>query len=152
MLTGGQLRMARAALQITVEETAALAGVDKGTIVRIEGGKNAYANTLRAIRSALENQGLVFIEAAQGIHGPTVAFRWDVDEQRKRSDLKGGDATGDGNGINSRAWDEDLGAPAMPDADRASLRRYYEDHPERWARLSPAGKAVLGRAIGAECR
>ncbi len=83
-------------------------------------------------------------------------MRWGVEP--KIAPTKDGDKADKApTGLSSAPWDDEFeeagnGAATMPDADRASLRRYYEDHPERWARLSPAGKAVLGRAIGAECR
>lgn len=148
MITGVQLRMARAALQITVEEMAALTGLDKGTIVRIEAGRNAYSNTLRAVQSALEAEGLIFLDEDHGVHGPAVAFRWGIEEQRKRRKAASVVDGDDGDAAEGKAWDADARDREMPDTDRATLRHYFDAHPERWARLSPAGKAVLMRAMG----
>jgi transcriptional regulator with XRE-family HTH domain len=41
-ITGDQLRMARAALKLTLRELEVMAEIDKSTIVRIENGGNAY--------------------------------------------------------------------------------------------------------------
>jgi transcriptional regulator with XRE-family HTH domain len=108
-----------------------------------------YPRTIRDIIETLEASGIVFQEQQEGVVGPGVALRWGVEPKIEpvQGDKQGSDEP---NGLSSAPWDdefEDAGAPAMPDADRASLRRYYEDHPERWARLSPAGKTVLAKAM-----
>ncbi len=61
MITGTQLRMARAALKIGVREVAALSKVSPATVTRIEADFPANASTLLAIRSALEELGVIFI-------------------------------------------------------------------------------------------
>ena len=63
MITGLQIRMARAALRWGVRDLAAAAKVSPATVTRIEGEGDAQANaaTLAAIRTALEAAGVEFI-------------------------------------------------------------------------------------------
>lgn len=56
-----QSKMARVALSLTVKEVAALASVSTNTISRLEAGEELKPRTIEAIRSALENAGVVFI-------------------------------------------------------------------------------------------
>lgn len=62
MITGLQLRMARAALKWGVRDVAREAKVSPATVTRIEGDHPANASTLAAIRAALETAGAEFIE------------------------------------------------------------------------------------------
>lgn len=77
IVTGGQIRMARAALQWGVREVAKAAGVTPNTVSRIEAGGDALAGTLRKIQAALESQGIEFIPAGSyhGDGGPGVRLR-----------------------------------------------------------------------------
>ncbi len=75
-LTGDQIRMARAALKLTVRDLSELAEIDKGTISRIEAGANAYVTTLRRLREILEQAGVRFIDPEEGVTGPGVALKW----------------------------------------------------------------------------
>ncbi|TWA76878.1 helix-turn-helix protein [Azospirillum brasilense] len=61
MITGTQIRMARAALQWGVRDLAKQAGVTPNTISRIEGGGDALTGTMGKIQSALEAAGVEFI-------------------------------------------------------------------------------------------
>ena len=61
MITGAQLRMARAALKIGVRDVAALANVSPATVTRIESDQPANTSTLLVIRTALETAGVEFI-------------------------------------------------------------------------------------------
>lgn len=72
-LTAEQCRMARAALQIGVRETSALAHVSPNTIARLERGEVLFPRTLEAIGSALEAAGVEFIAENGG--GPGVRLR-----------------------------------------------------------------------------
>jgi DNA-binding XRE family transcriptional regulator len=56
-----QLKMARAALGLTVRDAATLGNVSHDTIVRIEKGETVKPSTIDAIRSALEEAGVEFI-------------------------------------------------------------------------------------------
>jgi len=75
MITGTQLRMARAALKIGVREVASLAKVSPATVTRIEQDQPANASTLAAIRSALEAAGVEFIAENGGGAGVRLAKR-----------------------------------------------------------------------------
>ena len=57
-----QIKMARAAVGWGVRELAAAAGVTANTVTRIEMGKDAKQSTMDALQSALETQGVRFIE------------------------------------------------------------------------------------------
>jgi transcriptional regulator with XRE-family HTH domain len=61
LITGNQIRMARAALKWGVRELASRAEVTAATVTRIESGKGSHATTLNAIRLAFEQAGLEFI-------------------------------------------------------------------------------------------
>lgn len=69
MITGTQLRMARAALKIGVREVGQMAKVSPATVTRIESGHPANASTLEAIRVALEVAGVEFIPENGGGEG-----------------------------------------------------------------------------------
>jgi transcriptional regulator with XRE-family HTH domain len=73
MITGTQLRMARAALKLGVRDVAAVAKVSPATVTRIESDQPANASTLAAIRTALETAGIEFIEESGS--GPGVRIR-----------------------------------------------------------------------------
>jgi transcriptional regulator with XRE-family HTH domain len=53
--------MARAALQLSIRELAALAKVSPNTISRLERGESLFESTLCDIQSALEAAGIEFI-------------------------------------------------------------------------------------------
>ena len=78
IVTGDQIRMARALLRMSVRELSEAAAVDKSTISRIENGADAYTSTFRQLRSVLEARGAWFGEAEDGTHGPTVALKCGV--------------------------------------------------------------------------
>jgi transcriptional regulator with XRE-family HTH domain len=73
VITREQLRMARAALQWNVIETAERAGVAPNTITRYENGSDAYGSTLAKLRRAFEKAGLLFIDGNG--EGPGVRFK-----------------------------------------------------------------------------
>lgn len=75
MLHASQVRMARAALRISVRELAALSGVADSTILRFETGKGAIlATNMARIQEALEEAGVLFLSAdANG--GPGVRLK-----------------------------------------------------------------------------
>jgi transcriptional regulator with XRE-family HTH domain len=68
-----QSRMARAALGWGVRDLASAAKVSPDTIARLERGETLYARTVDAIRSALEQAGVILIE--QNGAGPGVRLR-----------------------------------------------------------------------------
>lgn len=75
MLEPSQVRMARAALKISVRELATLSGVADSTILRFESGKGAILTTnMRRMQEALESAGVIFFPAdSQG--GPGVRLK-----------------------------------------------------------------------------
>jgi transcriptional regulator with XRE-family HTH domain len=73
MLEGIQVRMGRAAVGWSVRELARNAGVTPNTISRIENGGDALASTMERLQTALENAGVIFIDAAE--EGPGVRLK-----------------------------------------------------------------------------
>jgi predicted transcriptional regulator len=62
-MTATQLKMARAALGLTVIQAARLADVSHETIARIEAGReDLKEKTIAKVRAALEAAGVIFIE------------------------------------------------------------------------------------------
>lgn len=69
------LRAGRALLALSQEELAGLAGVSRQIVVRIEKCElNVLAESIDKVRSALEENGVVFFEGASD-RGPGVALR-----------------------------------------------------------------------------
>ena len=73
MLTREQLKMARAALGWSVRELARKAGVAANTVSRYENGSDAYGETLKSLRRALEAGGVIFID--ENGDGPGVRLK-----------------------------------------------------------------------------
>lgn len=69
MISPAQMRMARAGLGWGVRELAERAGLQPGTISRIENGKEAMGGSLRKIEQAFEEAGIDFPDEF------TVSFR-----------------------------------------------------------------------------
>ncbi len=72
MITGIQIRMARAALRWSAKQLASEAGVSWATIQRIEatdGVPSALGQNLEAIQRALEAAGVEFIDTDDGRPG-----------------------------------------------------------------------------------
>lgn len=70
MLTGAQIRMARAGLKWTAKELAQKAGVGISTVQRMEaedGIPTASARNVQAVQAALENAGISFRSASDAI-------------------------------------------------------------------------------------
>jgi transcriptional regulator with XRE-family HTH domain len=75
MLIAPQVRMARAALGISVRELAERSGVADSTILRFETEKGGIlVANLSRIQTALEEGGVIFVGADAG-GGPGVRFR-----------------------------------------------------------------------------
>lgn len=73
MITGDQIRMARAAIRWTVAELAEAARLQPNTVSRIENGtRGGHATSMTAIQSALEAAGVRFVDDGERI-GVTVA-------------------------------------------------------------------------------
>ncbi len=75
MLIAPQVRMARAALGISVRKLAERTGVADSTILRFETGRGGIlATNLDRIQTALEEAGVIFI-GADAAGGPGVRLR-----------------------------------------------------------------------------
>lgn len=71
-----QCKMARTALNMSVKDLAASASVSTNTLVRFERGEELKPRTIAAIRFALENAGIIFIEGDyQGAGGPGIRLK-----------------------------------------------------------------------------
>jgi transcriptional regulator with XRE-family HTH domain len=75
MISGDQIRMARAALKLGVRDLAKLAEVSPNTITRLEAGYPGNAATLRVIQLALEAAGVEFIPENGGGAGVRLKHR-----------------------------------------------------------------------------
>jgi len=74
VITGDQIRMARAALRLGVRDLAMLADVAPMTISRLENGQSGgQVETLRKVQAALEKAGIIFV--AENGQGPGVRLR-----------------------------------------------------------------------------
>lgn len=75
MITASQVRMARAALGISVRELSVRTGVADSTILRFETGKGGIlAANLDRLQTTLEAGGIIFV-AADPTGGPGVRLR-----------------------------------------------------------------------------
>lgn len=81
MLTPAQVRMARAALQWTVEELSRAANVAAKTIHRYEHGENVTVETLLKLKDAFEKAGITWVPENGGPasvrppRGPTATIK-----------------------------------------------------------------------------
>lgn len=82
MVTGAQMRMARAALRMDVRALAKAADVSPNTVTRVEAENSVNSSTLAAIRRALEAAGVEFIPENGG--GPGVRLRDRTPPPRRR--------------------------------------------------------------------
>lgn len=82
-ITSAQLRMARAALAITVRELGELAGVHFNTITRLESGEPIKGHAVSAVQQALERAGVEFVDPIPDVRGPGVALKLGIDPLRK---------------------------------------------------------------------
>jgi transcriptional regulator with XRE-family HTH domain len=152
--------MARALLRLTMKEMAKLSDIDPSTIVRVEAGAKAYSMTLRQIRATLEAEGVYFIDAQEGVHGPGVAFKWGVAPPARQPGE--GTATGeDDTGGMKAAWDfegeetTDADLEALlsePETLNPDMAEMWRDDPELWARLSEGGRETLSRSMFGDTR
>ena len=134
VITGDQIRMARAALKITVRELADMTGVTKNTIVRTEAGGKVFYQTMLRMQAALEAAGVKFVEPAEGEHGPGVLLKWGVDPS-KRVATSGATEDKSGEGL-KRACDLDL-ADFMAGP--------------MWSKLSEEGRSAIADAAYDQC-
>lgn len=75
-----QCKMARVALNLGIRDLAKLAQVAPATVSRFEAGEELKPRTIDAIRVALENAGVVFVDGNGD--GPGVRLKKDIHEKR----------------------------------------------------------------------
>lgn len=86
MITGDQIRMARAALKIGVRELAELANVAPMTVSRLENGQSGgQSETLSRIKAAFEQAGVIFVP--ENGAGPGVRLAKRRDRTPPQSDI-----------------------------------------------------------------
>lgn len=67
MITGAQVRAARALLNLSQQSLADAAGVTRATLAYFESGKNStYDTTVQKIVGAMEARGILFVENDRG--------------------------------------------------------------------------------------
>lgn len=75
--------MARGALQLSVRDLAEAAGVTANTITRFENNQTkGYASTLMKLTKALQERGVVFIPAKDGME-PGIAIASQTEEKKE---------------------------------------------------------------------
>ncbi|WKW51400.1 helix-turn-helix domain-containing protein [Rhodomicrobium lacus] len=132
-ITGDQLRMARAALKLTVRDLAEITGIDKSTIARAEAGGRAYYATMVKLQEALESNGVEFLDPTDE-RGAGVALKLGVDPSRK-SDEKG----------TALDKQEHGGLQALDPV----LAKFWTERPDVFARLSEEGRRAISEvALG----
>jgi DNA-binding XRE family transcriptional regulator len=140
-VTSAQIRMARAALAWTVRDLAEKAGVHRNTIVRVEAGDaSPHGSTYAVIRRALEDAGVVFIDAEDGVHSGGAALRCGVEPTLRQ----GGNDEGESIRHSGRS------RQALPDdPNLIGLYEYWHDRPAEWQEMSdPLRRAVLREIFG----
>lgn len=69
-LFGAQVRAARALLGWSQDQLCRQSGVSRSVLARIEAGKSdSRASTIRSLKSALEERGVVFVRLTDGEFG-----------------------------------------------------------------------------------
>ncbi len=151
MITNDQLRMARAALRLNITDLAKLAGINKGTIVRIEAGFGAHPLTLKQLQEVLEIAGVIFIEADDNA-GPGVRLKLGA-EIPQRAPGEGAEPGEAGEGGMKASWDdfdEDANLDALQGEESAlnpGMAEYWATAPDLWASLSEGGRETLSRTM-----
>ena len=132
---------ARGMLGWSREELAVRAKVSPRTILRFESGyRQPYDRTLRDIVRVLEDAGIEFLEAQEGIRGPGIAFKWGMDVPLRAAGAEEG--SGEAGEKASKAARDDFQAGATVPAD-AGLAEWWATRPELWDSLSPLGSEAL---------
>ncbi len=161
LLSPETCRAARALLAWGQRELGTRSKVAHPTIAAFElGNRQPYERTLEALRRTLEDAGLRFIDAVEGVTGEGVAFKWGVAPPARQPGEDTAAATDGEGGMKAAAWDdcgEDadadldalLGEQPAPDPDMAEI---WQADPELWARLSEGGRETLSRSMFGDCR
>jgi hypothetical protein len=111
----------------------------------MEAGARSHAATVNKLKATLEKMGIVFIGAAEPVHGPTVGMRWGMEPPVASEAGEEEGADDEAPSREARAWED---ADAAPDAEQIEgLRDYWSDG-ERWNRLSEPSRQSLIKTIG----
>jgi transcriptional regulator with XRE-family HTH domain len=158
-ISAEQIRMVRGALRFTVRDLEELTGVDKTTIVRLEGGGRPYSVTVKKLMVALEPY-VEFIDA-DGMYGPGIKLKRGY-EAVMRGAGHGATQADDASSLSAMAWDaEDYPTGELPriepiepldwsDDDKRAQIEHWRSRPERWAALAEVSRQCLLRAMGLE--
>ena len=80
-----QLRMARAALKLTVRDIERLTGVNKDSVSRYESGRDILASALQKLERFFRDEGVIFLDA--DLNGG-VGLRMPAETNRRSSKSK----------------------------------------------------------------
>jgi transcriptional regulator with XRE-family HTH domain len=145
-ITSEQLRMARAALKMTMRDLADRAEIDKGTLVRIEAGYGAHPFTLRQLQSVLEAAGIEFIDPIEGVRSGGVALKWGVQIGPKSQRSVRSEEEPD-TALEALAWDDEFEDVQAVSPEIEELRSYWRERPEEWAALHASSRFALLREM-----
>jgi transcriptional regulator with XRE-family HTH domain len=119
-ITSAQIRMARAALALTVRELGELSGVHFNTVTKLESGEPIKGHAAATVQRALEQAGIEFLDGVPDVRGPGVAIKLGVEPVKKRT----------------------LESKPLPTIDDSTL--------DAWPMLSPIGRYVIRKALTRE--
>jgi hypothetical protein len=110
--------------------------------------------TAWAVRTAIENAGVVLIDEEEGVTGPGARLKWGV-APPARQPGEGADTGEEGEGGLKAAWDDiEEGEDAALDALLAEepalnpdMAEMWRADPKLWARLSEGGRETLSRKL-----
>ncbi len=146
-MNGDQLRMARALLRLGIRELAAISGVDKNAIVRMEAGRKPHAATAQKLKEALEARGIVFIGATEPFHEPTVAMRWGMAAPIASEGESAEEESDEEPSQRAVGWDEADFALGRQQVE--GMRAYWAER-GKWNWLSAESRSALSQFMGWE--
>ncbi len=156
-LTAAQCRAARGLLSWTQTELGTKARIASKTIGQFEaGGAPTHWRTLEALKKALEDSGVVFIDPVDGVAGPGVRLKWEVYQSQSTQGATGTSPT-DGSPDTSQAagaWDDgiealhDASVPSATDPEIEELRTYWRTNPEKWAAMHKSTRWAILDEMG----
>lgn len=133
VITPAQCRGARGLLNWTQRELAEKSGVNKRTIVTFENEKRTpYDRTLADLVKAFEEAGVVFVPEIGGKLQATAALKHGV-VPKKLSVIEG------------EQRDDDVQSE-----EGAEMRKFFNENPAVWARLSEEGRDALANGMGGD--